>query len=149
MNVKMLSATPGGSFLDYSKALGKTAEFVYAGSYWDPGLTYPGNREFVAAYQKEFNHDPSFLSASSYAGCQLFMEAVRRAGSLDSDKLREELLKMKTKTLFGDFAVDERGFQLGHKAITVQWQDDKQVVVWPDEVASGKPRFPMPSWSGR
>ena len=149
VNVKMLSATPGGGFLDYSKALGKTAEFVYAGSYWDPGLAYPGNREFVAAYQKEFNHDPSFLSASSYAGCQLFMEAVRRAGSLDSDKLREELLKVKTKTLFGDFAVDERGFQLGHKAITVQWQDDKQVVVWPDEVAAGKPRFPMPSWSGR
>jgi branched-chain amino acid transport system substrate-binding protein len=149
VNVKMLSATPGGGFLDYSKALGKTAEFVYAGSYWDPGLAYPGNREFVAAYQKEFNHDPSFLSVSSYAGCQLFMEAVRRAGSLDSDKLREELLKMKTKTLFGDFAVDERGFQLGHKAITVQWQDDKQVVVWPDEVAAGKPRFPMPPWGGR
>ena len=76
-------------------------------------------------------------------------QAVRRAGSLDSDKLREELLKVKTKTLFGDFAVDERGFQLGHKAITVQWQDDKQVVVWPDEVASGKPRFPTPPWSGR
>jgi branched-chain amino acid transport system substrate-binding protein len=77
------------------------------------------------------------------------MEAVRRAGTLDSDKLREELLKLKTKTVFGDFAVDQRGFQIGHKAITVQWQDDKQVVVWPDEVASGKPRFPMPSWSGR
>ena len=77
------------------------------------------------------------------------MEAVRRAGSLDSDKLREELLKLKTKTMFGDFAVDERGFQIGHKAITVQWQDDKQVVVWPDEVAVDKPRFPMPLWSGR
>ena len=146
VNVTMYSATPGGGFLDYYKALGKTAEFVYAGSYWDPGLAYPGNLEFVAAYQKAFNRAPAFLSAASYAGCQLFVEAVRRAGSLDADQLREELLKMKTKTVFGDFAVDERGFQIGHKAITIQWQDGKQVVVWPDELASGKARFPTPPW---
>ena len=149
VNVKMYSATPGGGFLDYYKALGKTAEFVYAGSYWNPSLAYPGNLEFVAAYQKEFNRAPSFVSASSYAGCNLFVDAARRAGSLDSDKLREELLKTKTKTLFGDFAVDERGFQIGHKAITIQWQDGKQAVVWPEEVAAGKPRFPTPPWSQR
>ena len=77
------------------------------------------------------------------------MEAVRRVGSLDSDKLREELLRLKTKTVFGDFAVDERGFQVGHKAITIQWQDGKQVVVWPNDVAVGKPRFPTPPWSQR
>jgi branched-chain amino acid transport system substrate-binding protein len=117
--------------------------------YWDPSLPYPGTREFVAAYQKEFNHAPSFLSSASYSGCQLFVEAVRRVGSLDSEKLREELLKMKTKTVFGDFVVDERGFQVGHKAITIQWQDDKPVVVWPDEVAAGKTRFPTPPWSQR
>jgi branched-chain amino acid transport system substrate-binding protein len=147
VNVKMLSATPGAGFLDYEKALGKTAEFVYAGSYWNPNLPYPGNREFVAAYQKEFNRAPAFVSASSYAGCQLLVDAARRAGSFDSEKLREELLKAKTRTLFGDFAVDERGFQIGHKAITIQWQDGKQVVVWPDEVALGKARFPTPPWS--
>ena len=149
VNVKMLSATPGGGFLDYQKALTKMAEFVYAGSYWDPSLPYPGNLEFVAAYQKEFNHAPAFLSPASYSGCQLFVEALRRVGSLDSDKLREELLKLKTKTAFGDFAVDDRGFQVGHKAITIQWQGEKQVVVWPDEVAASKPRFPTPPWNQR
>jgi branched-chain amino acid transport system substrate-binding protein len=51
----------------------------------------------------------------AYAGCQLLVEAVRRAGSLDSDKLREALLSLKTKTIIGDFAIDERGFQTGHK----------------------------------
>jgi branched-chain amino acid transport system substrate-binding protein len=149
INVKMYGATPGGSLPDFYKALGKTAEFAYAGSYWEPGLPYPGNREFVEAYQKEFTRAPSFYSAASYAGCQLLTDAVRRAGSLDSDKLREELLKVKTKTLFGDFAVDERGFQVGHKAVTIQWQDGRPVLVWPDEVATGKPRFPTPPWSGR
>jgi branched-chain amino acid transport system substrate-binding protein len=149
VNVKMLSATPGAGFQDYQKTLANLAEFVYAGSYWDPSLPYPGNPEFVASYQKEFNHAPAFISAAAYAGCQLFADAVRRAGSLDSDKLWEEILKLKTKTVLGDFAVDERGFQVGHKAITIQWQDGKQAVVWPNDVAASKPRFPTPPWSQR
>lgn len=149
VNVKMYDATPGGSLPDYQKALGKTAEFVYAGSYWEPGLPYPGNREFVAAYQREFTRLPSFVSASSYAACQLFVDAVRRAGRLDSDLVRGEILKLKTKTVFGDFAVDERGYQIGHKAVTIQWQDGSPVLVWPDAAATGKPRFPAPPWSGR
>jgi branched-chain amino acid transport system substrate-binding protein len=149
VDVKMFSATPGGAFPDYAKALEKTAEFAYAGSFWDPGLPYPGNPEFVAAYQQEFTRNPSLGSAAAYAGCQLFVDAVRRVGSLDSDKLREDLLKVKTTTVFGDFAVDERGYQIAHKAITVQWQDGRQVVVWPDAMAAGKPRFPTPPWSQR
>jgi branched-chain amino acid transport system substrate-binding protein len=149
VNVKVYGATPGAAYPDYQKALGKTAEFVYAGSYWEPGLPYPGNREFVAAYQKEFTRAASSNSAASYAGCQLFVDAVRRAGSLDSDLVRGEILKLKTKTLFGDFAVDERGYQISHKAVTIQWQDGSAVLVWPDEAATGKPRFPTPPWSGR
>ena len=149
VNVKMYAATPGGAFPDYYKALGNTAQFAYSGSSWDPGLPYPGNHEFVAAYQQEFTRAPSFLSASSYAGCQLFVDAVKRANSFDSAKLREELLKVKATTVFGDFGVDERGFQIAHKDITIQWQDGKAAVVWPDAAATSKPRFPTPPWSGR
>ena len=103
----------------------------------------------MAAYQQEFTRAPSFLSAASYAGCQLFVDAVKRAESLDSDKLREALLKVKTQTVFGDFAVDDRGFQVAHKAVTIQWQDGKSAVVWPDAAATSKPRFPTPPWSQR
>jgi branched-chain amino acid transport system substrate-binding protein len=149
VNVKLYGATPGGAFPDYYKTLGNAAEFVYSGSYWEPGLPYPGNQEFVAAYQQAFTRAPSFLAASSYAGCQLFVDAVKRADSLDADKLREALLKLKSQTIFGDFAVDERGFQVAHKAVTIQWQDGQSAVVWPDAAATSKPRFPTPPWSQR
>jgi branched-chain amino acid transport system substrate-binding protein len=149
VEVKMYGTTPGGAFPDYYKALGNTAEFVYSGSQWEPGLPYPGNQEFVVAYQQEFTRAPSSGSAASYAGCQLFVEVVKRADSLDSDKLREIVLKLKRQTVIGDFAVDERGFQVAHKAITIQWQDGKSAVVWPDAAATSKPRFPTPPWSQR
>ena len=149
LNVKMLSSIPYGLLPDYYKQLGKDAEFVYSGSFWDTGLPYPGNREFVAAYQMDFNRTPAVQSAGSYAGCRLLLETVQRTGSLDSDKLREALLTLRTKTVVGDFVIDDRGFQIAHKAITIQWQDGKQVVVWPDEVVSGQPRFPTPPWTQR
>jgi branched-chain amino acid transport system substrate-binding protein len=149
LNVKMFSSVPYGLLPDYYKQLGKEAEFVYSGSFWDTGLPYPGNREFVAAYEKEFNRTPSVQSAASYAGCQLLVEAIRQTGSLESDTIRGALLALRTKTVLGDFAVDDRGFQIAHKAITIQWQDGRQMTVWPDEVVSAKPRLPTPPWTER
>jgi branched-chain amino acid transport system substrate-binding protein len=149
LNVKMLSSLPYGLLPDYYQRLGKDAEFVYSGTFWEAGLPNPGNQEFVTAYEKEFNRSPVVQSANAYAGCRLFVESVRRAGSLDSDKLRATLVAFRTKTVLGDFAVDERGFQIAHKAVVIQWQDGKQVVVWPDELVSGKPRLPTPPWSRR
>jgi branched-chain amino acid transport system substrate-binding protein len=149
LNVRMVGAVPYGQIPDYYKQLGKDAEFVYSGSFWEPGLAYPGNRKFVAAYEKEFNHAPSVQSAGHYAGCQLLVDAIRRTGALDSERLREALLSFKTKTVFGEFAVDERGYQTAHKFVTSQWQDGKKVVVWPEAVATGKARLPTPIWSMR
>jgi branched-chain amino acid transport system substrate-binding protein len=149
LNVKMLSSLPYGGLPDYQKRLDKAAEFVYSSTFWELSLPYPGNREFVTAYEKDFNRAPALQAANAYAGCQLFAEAARRAGSVDSDKLRDAVLKLRTKTILGDFAVDERGFQVAHKSVTTQWQDSKQVIIWPDDVAAGKPRFPTPPWTAR
>jgi branched-chain amino acid transport system substrate-binding protein len=149
LNVKMFASLPYGALPDYQKRLEKAADFVYSATFWDPSLPYPGNREFVAAYEKELNRPAALQAALAYAACQLFTEAAKRAGSVDSDKLREALLKLRTKTVAGDFAVDERGFQIAQKAVTTQWQDGKQVIVWPDDVAAGKARFPTPAWSAR
>src|SRR5262249_13961487 len=136
LNVKMFSSVPYGLLPDYYQQVGKDAEFVYSGSFWESDLGYPGNREFVSAYEREFNRTPSVQSAASYAGCRLLMEAIGTTRSLDADKLRGALSALRTKTVLGDFAVDDRGFQVAHKAVTIQWQDGKKTIVWPDEVAS-------------
>jgi hypothetical protein len=33
--------------------------------------------------------------------------------------------------------------------VVFQWQDGKKVIVWPDALVPGKPRFPTPPWSER
>jgi branched-chain amino acid transport system substrate-binding protein len=163
VNPRMTGLTVGVDTLKFYEVLGRDAEFVYGVTPWVPELVelragglipiarqYPGAREFVEAHNKEFpGADLSYHSAAGYGGCQILVEAIRRVGSLDSEKLREAILKIDRNTVFGGFQVDRSGLQIAHKMIMFQWQDGKKVIVWPEELAPGKPRFPTPPWTQR
>src|SRR3989449_549892 len=128
--------------------LKQNAEYIYGATQWEHTLPYPANQEWFDAYKKEFAHDPSYHSAAGYAGCVVYAEAAKRANSLEADKVREQLLKLETRTIFGDYKVDADGFQVAHKMVTFQWQKEKKVTVWPDDLSKGKPLFPTPAWTG-
>ena len=149
VNPKMFGVTVGGDIPEFYTLLKQNAEYVYGSTQWDEVLPYPGQKEFLSAYHKKFKHEPSYHAAAGYAGCLIYAEGVKRAKSLDADLVRAELLKLKIRTAFGDYAVDHDGFQTAHKMVMIQWQDGKRVVVWPDDLASGKLRFPTPPWSQR
>jgi branched-chain amino acid transport system substrate-binding protein len=149
VNPRMYGVTVGGDLPEFYDTLKQNAEFIYGATQWEATLPYPGNQEFFETYKKDFGHEPSYHSAAGYAGCLIYAEAVKRAGALDADKVREQLLKLEMKTLFGDYKVDADGFQVAHKMVTFQWQGEKKVTVWPDELAQGKPRYPTPAWNQR
>ena len=149
VNPKMLGVTVGGDLPEFYEVLKKNAEFVYGATQWDESLPYPGAKEFAAAFKRKFKHDPSYHAAAGYAGCLIYAEGVRRAKTLDADKVRTELLALKMRTAFGDYAVDQDGFQTAHKMVTLQWQDGKILIVWPDELSNGKARYPAPPWNQR
>jgi branched-chain amino acid transport system substrate-binding protein len=149
VNPKMYGVTVGGDLPEFYDTLKQNAEFIYGATQWEHTLPYPGNQEFFDTYKKEFAHEPSYHSAAGYAGCLIYAEGVRRAGSLDADKVREALLKLELKTAFGEYKVDQDGFQTAHKMVTFQWQGEKKVTVWPDDLAQGKARFPTPAWNAR
>ena len=149
VNPKMFGSTVGGDVPDFGKQLGKTADYVYGSTQWAENLRYPGVKEFIENYKKLFNREFSYHAPAAYGACLVFAEAIRRAKSLDSDKLREQLLKLKITTAFGDYQVDERGFQIAHKMVLLQWQEGKRVTVWPSNLAEAKPLYPTPPWSQR
>jgi branched-chain amino acid transport system substrate-binding protein len=142
VDVRMFGTS--GAVAEFQQALGELAENSYGLSAWEPGVPNPGSEEFVHAYRAEFGLEPSFHAAGAYGSCQLFMEAARRAGSLHADAIREQLLRLETHTVFGPFAVDERGYQTAHRGLFVQWQDGRKVVVWPSELATASQRPPAP-----
>jgi len=157
VNPKMYGVTVGGDLPKFYELLGRDAEFVYGVTQWLPELRYPGAKEFVQSYRKEFpGADLSYHSAAGYASCQILVKAIKNTGSLDGEKIREAILEIgspnplsATYTVYGVFKVDGDGFQIGHKIITFQWQDGKKVLLWPEELATGQPLFPTPVWRGR
>jgi branched-chain amino acid transport system substrate-binding protein len=146
---KMYGVTVGGDLPEFYDTLKANAEYIYGATQWEPVLAYPGNKEWYEAYKAEFKHDPSYHSAAGYAGCLIYAEGVKRAGTLEADKVREALLKLEMRTMFGDYKVDQDGFQVAHKMVTFQWQKEKKVIVWPDDLAQGKVLFPTPPWNAR
>ncbi len=149
VNPKMFGVTVGGDLPEFYDTLKQNAEYIYGATQWEHTLPYPGNPEYFEAYKKDFGHEPSYHSTAGYAGCLIYAEAVKRANSLDADKVREQLLKLEMRTPFGDYKVEADGFQVAHKMVTFQWQREKKVTVWPDELAQGKPLFPTPPWTSR
>ncbi len=163
INPKMHAVTVGGDLPKFHDMLGRDAEYVYGASQWLPELVtlragglipiarqYPGAKEFTQDYVKEFpGADLSYQTAQGFAACQVLLGAVRRAGSLDPDRIRDEILKFEGSTVYGAFKVDADGFQVAHKMVMFQWQDGKKVIVWPEELAADRPRFPTPAWHAR
>ena len=163
VNPRMFGVTVGADLPRFYETLGKTAEYVYGSTQWVPELVsiraggvvpvareYPGAKEFVDAYRKEFpGSDPSYQAAGGYGGCEVLLEAIRRAGSLDSEQVRAAITRLDFNTVFGPFRVDAGGVQTAHKALIIQWQDGKKVIVWPLALASDQPRAPTPPWSQR
>ncbi|MBI2368983.1 MAG: amino acid ABC transporter substrate-binding protein [Deltaproteobacteria bacterium] len=149
VNPKMFGVTVGGDVPDFGKQLGKTAEYVYGSTQWADNIPYPGAKEFVQNYKKMFNREFSYHAPAAYGACQVFAEAIRRANSLDPDKIREQLLRLKMTTAFGDYQVDARGFQIAHKMVLLQWQEGKRVTVWPPQLSDGKSIYPTPPWNQR
>jgi branched-chain amino acid transport system substrate-binding protein len=158
LNPRMYGAALGAELPKFHETLGRSAEFVYGPTPWTPELVtfragglipiarqYPGAREFVESYRSEFSGaDPSYLAAAGYAICQVLGEAITRAGSLDGAKVRDAILRLDLNTVFGAFKVDQDGVQIANWMLLFQWQDGKKVIVWPEELAPGKPRFPTP-----
>lgn len=163
INPKMLAATVGSGFPKFYETLGKSAEYVYGASPWEAAIVslragglvpiarqYPGASELVEAYRREFaSDDMAYQTVQGYGACQLTLEGVRRAGSLDGEKIRAEIARNITPTTFGAFRLGADGVQIGHKLLLFQWQDGKKTIVWPEELTSAGPRFPTPAWSKR
>lgn len=63
----------------------------FATQTWGPDLPVEGNKKFVYAYLEKYGRYPSFYAAQSYDAMFFIKDAVERAGSKDTDALREAM----------------------------------------------------------
>jgi branched-chain amino acid transport system substrate-binding protein len=65
------------------------------------------NKDFVAAYKKDFGNRPGFMAVSGYDGIHLIYEALKKTGgNTDGDKLVEAIKGMKWESPRGPISID-------------------------------------------
>jgi branched-chain amino acid transport system substrate-binding protein len=126
---------------EFIEGLGDLSEKVYESGFWHPGLPYPGAKEFYRDSQAKFGKEPSTDAAYAYIACQVLEQAIKKAGTIDRDKVAETLHKEKFETILGPYEYDDRGINRVQRGFICQVQKKKRVIVWPADLAEAKPEF--------
>ncbi len=100
---------------------------------------------FVTRYRSAVGSDPPYPAAQALAAGVLAARCLRDAKVVDDAAQFAVARDLKCRTLFGDFRLDpSTGVQVGHRVLTVQWQDGQRRVIWPPDRAERPLRFPQP-----
>jgi branched-chain amino acid transport system substrate-binding protein len=117
-----------------------------------PGVALtPKTIPFIEAYTKRFGDAPAYCGYSSYDMVHVIADAVKRAGSTDPDKMVAALEKTDYEGTIGRIQFYGKDDQFTHAmkygpglvtGVNIQWQNGKQVAVWPADKANAKIQFP-------
>jgi branched-chain amino acid transport system substrate-binding protein len=130
---------------------GATEGVLYQGVSGPDVAVTPKTLPFVTAFKAKYGNFPSYCGYTAYDEVYYISEAIQRAGSTDPDKLVDALEKTDYVGTIGRVqfkgkdSPNPHALKVGPDTITglmLQWQDGKQVNLWPAKVANGKLRFP-------
>jgi branched-chain amino acid transport system substrate-binding protein len=108
-------------------------------------------KPFAQAFKAKYGTPPAYTGYTAYDEVYIIAEAITRAGSTDPDKVVTEMEKTKFEGTIGniEFYGKDDEFTHGIKSgpgyvtgLVFQWQNGKQVTVWPAKIAEGKLAFP-------
>jgi branched-chain amino acid transport system substrate-binding protein len=151
--VSMLSGEP--EYLDVLKDETPRG-WIVTGYPWDQ-IDTPEHASFAANYYKRFNEQPKVGSVVGYATMQAIFAAIKRAKSIDNEKLVAAMRGLKFMTPFGSAefrAIDQQSTmgafvgkldQRGGKGTMVQWRyaDGKDYMPTDDYVKTHRPSTAM------
>ncbi len=111
----------------------------------------PKTKPFAAAFKAKYGIDPAYTGYTAYDEVYIITDAIQRAGGTDPDKMVAEMEKTNFEGTIGriQFYGNDDEFTHGIKSgpgfvtgLVFQWQNERQVTVWPKAIAEGKLKFP-------
>jgi branched-chain amino acid transport system substrate-binding protein len=86
---QMMAISGDGSLVsgDVLPGQGKSADGIITADYYAPILDTPENKAWVAKYKSLYKEEPSKFSVSSYEAMNWLAQAIKKAGSTDTDKV--------------------------------------------------------------
>jgi branched-chain amino acid transport system substrate-binding protein len=150
---KMYSFTVGVPSEDFRKALGKDADYAFGMTAWLPSASlkdrwFGDAEKFAAEYKARFGYDPDYHAASGVADVEAVVQAMEDANSIDPQKVRDALAKVKFDSLYGPIAFNAHG-QIDLPQVVIQVQNGSLAEVYGGKGFVTQPKYPMPAWASR
>jgi len=111
----------------------------------------PKTKPFAEAFKKKFGKAPAYTGYTAYDEVYIIAQAIERAGSTDPDKMVAEMEKTNYEGTIGTVKFYGRTDKFTHglvygpdavNGLVFQWQNGKQVTVWPKKIAEGTLKYP-------
>jgi branched-chain amino acid transport system substrate-binding protein len=137
LNIPVLGCVAAG-VARFAADLGELSEGIVGPSQWEDSLDLepalgPTPAEFARRMRTAGASDsPDYPAAQIYAAGLLTAAALAAAGRCDDAILRAAFSELNTTTIFGDFAIDPTGRQVGHRMLLVQWHRGRKVIILPE-----------------
>ena len=133
---------------------GADADYTLCATQWAPTMTYKdrffiSSGEYAKTFEKEYGYVPPYQAAESTAAVLVYVDALERAGSFDTEKVRDALSATKLETFYGWVDFDDTGKNIAKPMVLRQIQKSKLIPVAPSKFAAGEVIYPRPKWSKR
>jgi len=111
----------------------------------------PKTKPFAAAYIKRYGDSPAYVGYTTYDMIHVIADSIKRAGSTDPDKLVSAIETVDYVGVIGRIKFYPRDNIMAHSleygpdlvtGAMIQWQNGKQVTVWPTDKVKAKITFP-------
>lgn len=137
MEAPVVTMIAGPAYKEFIEAAGKGAENISSAAWWHMAARYKGVDIFSTAenyaklFREKYKSDPDYAQASASVSGVLFQMAIEKAGSLDRNKVRDELAKMNVMTFWGPVTFGANGQINSLEPPVMQIQGGKTLVVHP------------------
>ena len=132
-----------------AERFGHAAEGILCAAQWAPTLTYRDDlfgsaADYAVRFEAEYGYVPPYQAAESTAAVMVWADALQRAGSFDTEAVRDALAATDLQTFYGNIRFDETGKNIAKPMVLLQIQDGEYRVVAPTAWAADELAFPRP-----
>ena len=133
---------------------GNNADYILCAGQWAPSLTYSdflfgSAGDYAKEFESVYGYVPPYQAAESSAAVMVFADALKRAGSAETDAVRDALAATDITTFYGKIKFDDTGKNIAKPMVLRQIKDGKYSLVAPTNWADSELIYPRPLWADR
>ena len=128
---------------------GDAADSMLCAAQWAPTLSYRDDlfgsaADYAELFEAEYDYAPPYQAAQASASVMVWADALQRAGSFDTETVRDALAATDMQSFYGNIRFDDTGKNIAKPMVLFQIQDGAYRVVAPSAWASHQLVFPRP-----